>query len=105
METVSKDSMILRLEHFYEKNEDAELSKPVTVSLEGLFVNFSILSLEELNLSANQKLADKKQLNWHTKTKDRSNKGSNEKSKTINGLTFELQPMEIRTFLVDIQRK
>ena len=50
----------MRFEHFFEKDEDKDLSKPVSVTLTDMFVDFKIISLVEMNLSANQYLKDKK---------------------------------------------
>src|SRR5699024_8802987 len=45
---------LLRLEHFYQNQEDAKLSKPAIVPLKNLFVPFEVVSVEELALGANQ---------------------------------------------------
>ncbi|KAK2157561.1 hypothetical protein NP493_1871g00000, partial [Ridgeia piscesae] len=66
---------LLRLEHFYETNEDARLSKPATVSLKGLFSTFEVRSVEELTLAANQLLKDAKRLHWNVNGRSGSSRG------------------------------
>ena len=47
--TDSKNSVLLRLEHFFEAQEDPEgLSKPVNLELQGLFRTFDIENMEEV---------------------------------------------------------
>ena len=61
--------MLLRLEHQFAVNEDAELSKPVVVQLKGLFKDFEIVSLTQLNLAANRVINSTKTtsvLDWIT---------------------------------------
>ena len=108
METVAKDAIILRFEHYFEKGEDPVLSNPVGITLSGMFTNFKILSLIEMNLSANQYLKDKKVMKWNTKEgegkggvyeKWRDDDDFSGKKKSIL-----LKPMEIRTFLAKIER-
>ena len=49
--TDSKNSVLLRLEHFFEAQEDPEgLSKPVNLELQGLFRTFDIENMEEVIL-------------------------------------------------------
>ena len=49
--TDSKNRILLRLEHFFEAQEDPEgLSKPVDLDLQGLFKTFDIENMEEVIL-------------------------------------------------------
>ncbi|XP_013402708.1 lysosomal alpha-mannosidase [Lingula anatina] len=100
LEQWSGTTVLLRLEHFYEKGEDDVLSKPAVVSLKGLFTPFDVSSAVELNLGANQKLADMKRLKWMYKTQ----LSTPEHVVTPIGddLTVQLQPMQIRTFQVTL---
>jgi len=110
LETVDKNHMIIRLEHFYEKDEDAKLSKPVTIQLKGLFADFQIISVTELNLSANQLLSEKKMWDWKAEKGDAKTDGeSGNSGSSSNGnipvdtLSVVLTPMQIRTFMVEIE--
>ena len=87
-------SVLLRLEHQFAVGEDDELSKAVTVQLKGLFQDLTILAVTELNLSANMV---KRNVDW-------------ERAKRENRVLFPddefeitLNPMEIRTFKLEIQ--
>ncbi|XP_057312440.1 lysosomal alpha-mannosidase-like isoform X2 [Hydractinia symbiolongicarpus] len=91
METIKSDEMILRFEHFYEKDEDHKLSNPVNFQLDGLFTDFNIVNITETNLSANQLLKDKKMMKWNTDEEVAEN--------SFDGFNIELNPMQIRTFI------
>ena len=58
---------IVRVEHFFELNEDAVYSQPVTFDLQSLFNSLGVIKdLLELTLSANFPLADLHLLVWMT---------------------------------------
>ena len=58
--------VLIRLEHFFEINEDFEYSKPAQVSLRNLFTSFRIIDVTEMTLSANQeyRFAMTKRFKW-----------------------------------------
>ena len=97
METTNKDTIIIRVEHFYEKGDDPKLSKPIVIRLKGIFNGFEIMSLTEHNLSANQLLKEKMMLKWKTDEKKTTESDPCESDKDIC-----LKPMEIRTFVAKI---
>ncbi|ERL87070.1 hypothetical protein D910_04471 [Dendroctonus ponderosae] len=90
---------LLRLEHIFEKNEDPELSSPVTVNLQELFSGFVVRKAVETTLGANRELAG-------LKTKyDWSYKGTYKYAKqSLAGLDVTLQPMDIKTFIIEVSR-
>ncbi|XP_049857093.1 lysosomal alpha-mannosidase-like [Schistocerca gregaria] len=94
-------SLLLRLEHMLEKEEDTNLSQPATINLEALFAPFSISSIRETTLGGNQWLEDNTRLIWideeGTASTTRQSKGD------IPNVTLE--PMEIRTFVIEIDRQ
>lgn len=83
-------ALLLRLEHQFAVREDDELSKPVTVSLKGLFNAFTILSVTELNLSADLIKAEQ------TSAESREKVSNSEFKITLNA-------MEIKTFKIDVK--
>ena len=87
-------SVLLRLEHQFAVGEDDELSKAVTVQLKGLFKDFTILAVTELNLSAN---LVKENVDWK--------RARRENRVLLPSVDFEitLKPMEIRTFKLEIE--
>jgi lysosomal alpha-mannosidase len=96
------DSYIVRIEHFYEKEEDSLLSQPVTINLEQVFANlFKIKAVQELALGANMDVDELNQrLKWNLENsfKEISTKTSN--VKTISDYEFTFEPMQIRTFKI-----
>ena len=112
----TQNSFILRLEHFYELNEDAELSQQVTVNLQTVFAkSFNLIGVEELGLGANIKVADLNQrLKWQASDDESAKYQSylNEMKKVKSAplesndgeansmFDFTFNPMQIRTFRV-----
>jgi lysosomal alpha-mannosidase len=66
--------------------------------IEYMINNVRIVSLEELNLGANNRLADDKRLDW---TQERGSNGCDCNEKTT---TIILRPRQIRTFLVTVDQ-
>lgn len=95
-------TILLRLEHFYDSNDDpSNLSKPVQVSLVKLFQQFTVLTALETTLSANQFLAEAQRLQWKS-GQDAANSQLQGNFVPIESddLTIELTPMQIRTFIL-----
>ena len=109
METVRSNVLLLRFENFFEAFEK---DITATVDLEGLFKEFKVVSLTEMNLSANQLWKDKKMWDWNTneiqyhhvrepiKIEDMENRPIRFES----DLVISLKPMEIKTYIVQIQK-
>ena len=106
LETLSPDTIILRMEHIYEKNEDPKLSQEVDVVITALFTDFEVSDMTELNLSANQLMSDKKVFDWKT-TNDVDGENISDDSDLKVGSSWQvlLKPMQIRTFRCKIFRK
>uniref|UniRef100_A0A8D0BFU9 Alpha-mannosidase n=1 Tax=Salvator merianae TaxID=96440 RepID=A0A8D0BFU9_SALMN len=94
------DSVLIRLEHQFERGESVNGSMPATVNLLSLFSSFNITSVQEMNLAANQKWEEMKRLIWQP-AKGAAVWPSSDRS--LDPTHIELQPMEIRTFLTHIQ--
>lgn len=105
LEQWSGGRLLLRLEHFFQKGEHAELSKPVTLSLKGLFKHFEITAAQELTLAANQDVSALKNRLKFKYTADGPVTEPAE-TKAFNAQTMEvtLSPMQIRTFAVTVKR-
>ena len=58
---------LIRVEHYFELDEDQIYSQPVTVDLQSIFKSIGTISnIVELTLTANLELAKLERLNWRT---------------------------------------
>ena len=65
----------VRVEHYFELNEDANYSQPVTFDLQSIFKTIGTISnVVELTLGANLPLANLQRLNWTTTNDEKSAK-------------------------------
>ncbi|XP_046648826.1 lysosomal alpha-mannosidase-like isoform X2 [Daphnia pulicaria] len=101
LENRSDGSYLIRLEHIYDVGEDKVLSEPVTVSLKDLFPGFAITSAEETILGGNQLKKDSQRLVWHSSSDKQTNVRSSHSDEFPD---LDLQPMEIRTFILNLVR-
>ncbi|XP_014487574.1 PREDICTED: lysosomal alpha-mannosidase isoform X1 [Dinoponera quadriceps] len=101
-------TILLRLEHLFEAGEAQQMSQPVEVNIQDLFSTFSILSIEETALGANQRLSDMNRMKWEAETNDVLQEAEeNVQPVQIqdNVTNVLLKPMEIRTFILTVKRK
>ncbi|KAG8652720.1 probable alpha-mannosidase At5g13980 isoform X1 [Manihot esculenta] len=108
LQELDNGKVLIRLAHLYEIGEDKDLSTMASVQLKKVFPYKKIKKVTETSLSANQERAamEEKRLKW------KSEGSSGEEAKVARGkpvhpvaLVVELAPMEIRTFLVDFNKK
>ncbi|CAB9508715.1 Lysosomal alpha-mannosidase [Seminavis robusta] len=92
---------LIRLGHQYSLGEDDQLSKPATIDLSNLFAGFTVASVTEMTLSANQAYDNwiKTRLDW-TGSGGRSLSGLGDDNTTV-----VLQPMDVRTYVVALNRR
>ncbi|XP_046392611.1 lysosomal alpha-mannosidase-like isoform X2 [Ischnura elegans] len=103
-------SVLFRLEHFYEKDEDSELSKPVTLNLKELLAFIEPRFIRETTLGANQWLENSKRMTWSLESNNiTENSAGIEESAEPNEGTLDFDPtqvvfgpMDIRTFIIGI---
>jgi len=108
MEKHFDGTILIRLEHMYDAGEDDELSKPTTVSLDDLFLNYTIQSVHETMLGGNQLKIDSNRLSWRNdSTRNIVENHSNQPktSSKYGSNEVELKPMEIRTFVLKFNPK
>ncbi|KAI5618655.1 lysosomal alpha-mannosidase isoform X1, partial [Silurus asotus] len=98
-----QDSVLLRLEHQYERSESHAYSPPITVSLQKMFSTLDIVGVSEMSLGANQWKEDMKRMRF---------KANSERVETLrkpegdpSPWEITLKPMEIRTFLLRVLRQ
>ena len=104
LQYLTDNSLLFRLEHQFEEGEDSNLSKPVTVDLDGLFTPFTIDAVTELALGANVEVDSVQRLKW--KTQDTTFEPHTHHKKIVKDKrstwTVTLDPMEIRTFQLKV---
>jgi len=108
------NTLIVRLEHFYEINEDSVLSKPVTFDLSDLFegTDIVILDVEELALGTNMNVdALNERLNWQSQPSEftkrdyadfEASQNLSVSKQKLNKFSYSFSPMQIRTFRIYI---
>lgn len=103
------NSLLVRIEHFYEKDEDEQLSQPVRVNIKEVFQkSFNIVDIEELGLGANARTdeIEREKLRWKAddvngtlnKVFDNKYYKRNLLPNVNDKFTFNFSPMQIRTF-------
>lgn len=100
------NTLIMRIEHFYEIGEDSKLSLPVIIDLKDFFFNtdYTLLDAEELALGTNMNVEN---LNERLKWNYHSKKEVNENNFKIKKTSYVFSPMEIKTFRlwIDLDQK
>lgn len=94
-------SVLIRLEHILEKDEDPALSKPTRINLNDVFPGYDI-DLKEVTLSANQWIEDYQRLHFTEETSDFLDEFTNQTlTKSVStDMEITLNPMEIKTFIM-----
>jgi lysosomal alpha-mannosidase len=101
----TQNAYIVRIEHFYEQNEDPEYSKPIKFDLQKFFnTTLKLVGIEELALGANFKseiLDERLTWNFDNSIQDHSSSSSSSSSSyNKDPFVFDFEPMQIRTFRV-----
>ncbi|XP_012271344.1 lysosomal alpha-mannosidase isoform X1 [Orussus abietinus] len=106
LEPWKEGTILLRLEHLFEVNEAQQLSQPVTLNITDILPWFTVTSVHETTLGANQWLEDEQRLKWESEANDayRNDLNTNPQRVPEDGTTITLKPMEIRTFIVEIKQ-
>uniref|UniRef100_A0ACD5U233 Uncharacterized protein n=1 Tax=Avena sativa TaxID=4498 RepID=A0ACD5U233_AVESA len=99
LQNIDDGTVLLRLAHLFQAEEDPKNSVMAKVELKKLFGKRKIKELTETNLSANQKKSEMKKLNWRV-VGDTESGPAPIVGGPVDGqaLVVELGPMEIRTF-------
>lgn len=103
----SRDSVLLRLEHLFEKHEDPqEMSKPVSIKLDDLFAAFEVIKVEEVILGANLQSNKLQRLQWNVRTNNEiPSFEDHQQIDKESGFEVVLKPFQIRSFIIDLQAK
>jgi len=100
LENWKKNQLLIRLEHFYESEDNNDLSKAVTVDLQTLFKTLKITNIVETTLAANEILSESERLHWnsHVWFSEES-----QRSRRAVDSNVQLTPQQIRTFILTIE--
>ncbi|KAJ8915810.1 hypothetical protein NQ315_004622 [Exocentrus adspersus] len=109
LEPWKDDSYLLRLEHIVAKGEDANHSKEVEVNIADLFSPYSISSIRETKLAANDWLSDTESSDIPKRKTDSSIFSSLffwEPQANVNEIeaNISLSPMQIRSFIIQLSK-
>lgn len=101
VEPLPNNQIIIRLEHYYELNEDPFYSQPVTLSIQVILSSLPFVkSLRETSLGGNSFIEDVHRFDWS------SNENTTASYPNDNFVpppgTIVLWPMEIKTFILEI---
>jgi lysosomal alpha-mannosidase len=100
LDQLGPKDFLIRVEHYFELNEDEEYSHPVTIDLQSIFKSIGTISnTVELTLGGNFPLAELQRLNWVTSDNESSRVT---KEQSLNDSSVRLIPMQIRTFEVTV---
>jgi lysosomal alpha-mannosidase len=100
LDQLGPKNYLVRVEHYFELNEDDTYSKPVTIDLQSIFQSIGTISdTVELTLAANLPLAELQRLNWVTDD-EQLNQAKTPNKPSSQATTLTLNPMQIRTFNV-----
>jgi lysosomal alpha-mannosidase len=98
--------VLLRVAHIYAVGEDSALSKPAQVDLSSLFKHLRVTKISEMNLSANQLKSQVKRFKWKTASSSATTQDDEPRKEVSADLPIvDLRPMEIRTFIVRLERQ
>jgi lysosomal alpha-mannosidase len=86
-----KDLILLRIGHLFAEKESSELAVPQIVDLKR---TFGVELVEEMSMTANQKLSDMQRLTWNQVSPRKMD------SSVLGDSVVRIAPMEIRTYLV-----
>nr|GMC73704.1 probable alpha-mannosidase At5g13980 [Ipomoea batatas] len=102
LQELEDKSVLVRLAHLYEVDEDKDLSTVTNVELKKLFPGRKIKKVNEMSISANQEREEmeKKRLVWKAGGSSNGQKASRGGPIDPVKLIVELAPMEIRTFVI-----
>ena len=103
LQFLSSNTLLLRLEHVYQIDDPAPFNNPVTVTLDNMFTGFSVVSVTELVLGANENIDNVQRLQWNV---EEGSKVSYKKQNVFGpSFAVTLNPIEIRTFELEVKMK
>lgn len=120
LEPWKANSILIRFEHILAKDEDEQLSKPITFDLMDVFRGFDIEEVRETTLAGNQWTNEANRFEFTEEitnsnedsptkmlfnNKPEYSKNEQNSSSNIHNHSITLNPMEIRTFVIVFKSK
>ncbi|CAF1486743.1 unnamed protein product, partial [Adineta ricciae] len=103
LDQLNPKQYLLRIEHYFELNEDETYSHPVRIDLQTIFQSLgTITDLIELTLAANFPLSQLQRLDWITTDKESSHVDVSPEQFLLKDTIVILNPMQIKTFQVTL---
>uniref|UniRef100_A0A182M1X9 alpha-mannosidase n=1 Tax=Anopheles culicifacies TaxID=139723 RepID=A0A182M1X9_9DIPT len=96
MEPWKEDTVLIRFEHLFAKDEDTQYSLPVQIDFQHLFADVNVVSVRETTLAGNQWKEDSKRMVYGL---GQNQQGIMSPNVVGNQFLVELKPMEIRTYV------
>eukprot|EP00118_Oscarella_pearsei_P014340 m.122439 g.122439 ORF g.122439 m.122439 type:complete len:993 (+) comp37781_c0_seq1:117-3095(+) len=98
------EGLLVRLDHQYSVGEDPYFSKPVEVpALDDIFSAFQVNTVEEMILGANLPKKEENRLKWNVTGERPYTEDKRKEIVSSPDQKIDLNPMDIRTFLVDVK--
>jgi lysosomal alpha-mannosidase len=109
LHTQENGMILIRLNHIFGVGEDTEMCKPATVDLRSILADIVVVSAEELALTANQPRSEvQNRMQWSVIGGERADESVKRErapsSARLSEFVIELKPMEIRTFMLQVQQ-
>ncbi len=108
----SRDSVLLRFEHLFQPDEDVHMSPPASFDLDLVFKGLKVAAAEEVMLGANLRKGERPRLSgWRAEESndivEETEEETEEEALYFSGpgpKMVTLKPMQIRTFIVDLEQ-
>ena len=101
LDQLNNKEFLVRLEHFFERDEDENYSQSLIIDLQKLFDRMGTISeIVELNLSANIPKNEINRLVWKNNEGKTNGESQQSSDRLIKATNIRLNPMEIRTFRI-----
>ncbi|CAF4081263.1 unnamed protein product [Adineta steineri] len=104
LDQLNEKQYLIRLEHYFELNEDEKYSYPTKIDLQSIFKSIGLINkILELTLGANLELSQMNRLHWLTDNDELLLQTNNStKQHSLVDTNIILNPMQIRTFRITI---
>eukprot|EP01113_Clastostelium_recurvatum_P024055 TRINITY_DN286_c0_g1_i2.p1 TRINITY_DN286_c0_g1~~TRINITY_DN286_c0_g1_i2.p1 ORF type:complete len:1018 (-),score=282.92 TRINITY_DN286_c0_g1_i2:16-3069(-) len=106
LHTVEDNQVLVRLHHLFQVGEDALLSKPAAVDLNGLFSNVEVTNVTEVTLGSTLPVSKLNRLKWNTASSSSSSDLVLSPPVVLKAgapILVQIEPTDTRTFLLEFK--